>query len=259
MENATKYVAGPEQKLLKRFVCQGCHQQVVQKQLIIPFGPREGEQIIANYGCICDDIKLAEAAERKYNLLKHSKLRDGFNYYSLTNKSLQEATLENYDPTNNNLTVAKQKVAEYIRTFDGEQNLLLSGNYGSGKSHLSISITKKLMEQGFECLFLSFPKLLTKIKRTYNMKDVSEDELLEVIQRADLLVLDDIGAEQQTEWSASKLFEVLDDRAGKATVYTTNLGSAELKEHVNERNFSRMMDNTHVIVMKGSDYRRRAF
>ncbi|WP_250637008.1 ATP-binding protein [Lentibacillus amyloliquefaciens] len=75
----------------------------------------------------------------------------------------------------------------------------------------------------------------------------------------DLLVLDDIGAEQQTEWSTSKLFEILDDRSGKATVYTTNLSSDELKERVGERNFSRMMDNTNVIVMNGSDYRRRAF
>ncbi|GLO65010.1 ATP-binding protein [Oceanobacillus kimchii] len=259
MESIKQHINSLEQNLLETFVCDGCHQQVSQTELMIPIGPRAGERIIANYGCICDDIKLAEAAKQKHNQLKQSKLMDSFNYYSLTNRSLKEATLENYDPTNNDLIKAKQSVAAYINAFEGEQNLLLTGAYGTGKSHLSVSITKKLMERGFECLFLSLPKLLTKIKRTYNTEGVTEDELLSVIQRVDLLVLDDIGAEQQTEWSTSKLFEILDDRSGKATVYTTNLSSDELKERVSERNFSRMMENTNVIVMNGSDYRRRAF
>ncbi|WP_249928329.1 ATP-binding protein [Niallia circulans] len=82
--------------------------------------------------------------------------------------------------------------------FDKKQNLLFTGNYGTGKSHLSVSITKKLIEQGYECLFLSLPKLLTKIKQTYNKEGITEAELLQVIQRVDLLVFDDIGAEQRT-------------------------------------------------------------
>jgi len=55
-----------------------------------------------------------------------------------------------------------------------------------------------LIEQGYECLFLSLPKLLTKIKQTYNKEGITEAELLQVIQRVDLLVFDDIGAEQRT-------------------------------------------------------------
>ncbi|MDY0394755.1 ATP-binding protein [Virgibacillus halophilus] len=113
------------------------------------------------------------------------------------------------------------------------------------------------MEQGKECLFLSLPKLLTKIKETYNNKGVTEDELLEVIKRVDLLVLDDLGAEHNTDWAISKVFEILDDRSGKATIYTTNLNSEQLRERFNERNFSRLLENTKVIVMNGEDYRRK--
>ena len=259
MESVKQRISTPEQNLLKTFMCDGCHQHVSQTELIIPSGPREGEQVIANYGCRCDNIKLAKAAEQKYSQLKHNKLMASFNYYSLINDSLKEATFDNFDSLDSNLKGAKEKALAYSHSFDRKQNLLLTGDYGTGKSHLSISITKALMKRDYECLFLSLPKLLTKIKRTYNTKGVTEDELLNVIQRVDLLVLGDIGAEQQTEWSTSKLFEILDDRSGKATVYTTNLSSDELKERVNERNFSRMMDNTNVIVMNGSDYRRRAF
>lgn len=249
----------PEEKFIKSYECTGCKQTITQKELQIPMGPRRGEWIIANYGCKCADIKLAEKSKQLRRRLKSEKLKEKFNYYSLLNGSLQKATLENYEPTNSDLAKAKQDIKTYIDTFDGSKNLLLHGNYGTGKSHLSVAITKKLMEQGKECLFLSLPKLLTKIKDTYNNKGVTEEELLSVIEQVDLLVLDDLGAEHNTDWAVSKVFEILDDRSGKSTIYTTNLNSKELRERFNERNFSRLMENTQIIMMNGKDYRRKGF
>ena len=252
-------ITKPKQKLIKTFVCDGCNRTVEQKELEIPIGPRKGEIFLANYGCKCADIKLADESKRIRTQLKNEKMKRFFDYYSLINNSLENATLENYQPTSDELTKAKQNIMSYIQDFDKKKNLLLHGSYGTGKSHLSVSITKTLMAKEYECLFLSLPKLLTKIKETYNNKGVTEDELLEAIQHVDLLVLDDIGAERHTEWVNSKLFEILDDRAGKATVYTTNLNSKELRTQINERNFSRMMENTEIIKMNGKDYRRKDF
>ncbi|MFC2948563.1 ATP-binding protein [Virgibacillus sediminis] len=252
-------MAQPEERLIQTYECEGCRRTVTQKELLIPRGPRKGEKIVADYGCKCEDIRLAQEAEENREKLRTRKMREFFDYYSLINDSLKTATLENYQSTSQELAQAKQQVAEYIREFDGKKNLLLNGSYGTGKSHLSVSITKALMKQGKECLFLSLPKLLTKIKETYNSNDITEDELLKVIQRVDLLVLDDIGAEHHTEWSNTKLFEIFDDRSGKATIYTTNLNSKELRAQINERNFSRMMENTEIIKMNGRDYRRKEF
>ncbi|WP_404453993.1 ATP-binding protein [Virgibacillus necropolis] len=259
MRNINKKVGNPKQGLIKTYICQSCHQEVERKELVIPIGPFKGEKTIVDFGCKCEDIKLAEQTKRSHMQLKQDKLINSFNYYSLINDSLKSATIENYKPTSIELKKAKKMVSAYIDAFDGKHNLLLTGNYGTGKSHLSISITKELMELGYHCLFVSLPKLLTKIKRTYNKEGVTEDELLDFIRQVDLLVIDDIGSEQQTEWSTSKLFEIFDDRTGKATIYTTNLNSTELKKRVNERNFSRMMENTEVVVMNGTDYRRREF
>lgn len=201
---------------------------------------------------------LIQALERRKQLRK-DKMMQVFDYYSLINDNLQTATIENYEPTNDALKQSKQQVINYIAEYDGKKNLLLTGSYGTGKSHISVAVTKKLMEQGKECLFLSLPKLLTKIKETFSGNGVTEDELLQMIKRVDLLVLDDIGAEHHTEWANTKLFEVLDDRSGKSTIYTTNLNSKELRAQINERNFSRMMENTDVIKMDGRDYRRKDF
>lgn len=259
MEAIKSHITSPKQHLIKTYVCVGCNRTVQQKELEIPRGPRKGEKIIADYGCKCADIKLAEEAKQVRKQLRKDKMMQFFDYYSLINESLKTATIESYQPTSNELAEAKQNIMSYLQEFDGTRNLLIHGSYGTGKSHLSVSVTKELMAKGNECLFLSLPKLLTKIKETYNNKGVTEDELLEVIQRANLLVLDDIGAEHHTEWANSKLFEILDDRSGRATIYTTNLNSKELRAQINERNFSRMMENTKIIKMNGRDYRRKEF
>lgn len=257
--NDFKGIKPPEQRVLNKFECDRCNEEVKETELVIPAGPRKGETIIANYGCKCPDIELGKRAIEINKNLRHRKMQKLFDENSLVNKSLQLATLENYIPTNDQLEKAKQSISNYINQFDGTRNLLLHGSYGTGKSHLSIAVTKKLIEKGHSCLFLSLPKLLTKIRDTYNNKSITEDRLLEIIQRVDLLVLDDLGAEQQTEWSNAKLFEVMDGRAGKSTIYTTNLSSNELKAQMNERNFSRVMENTEIIIMNGNDYRRKGF
>lgn len=259
MDPAREFMRKPEEKLIKTFQCENCLQEVEQKEMVIPMGPYKGEKITANYGCICPDIKLAKEALKRKEEASLRKIKNEFDYYSLINESLQTATLDNYIPPTKELEQSKRDIEKYIGNFNGKGNLLLHGNYGTGKSHLSIAVTKALMDQGYNCLFLSLPKLLTKIKDTYNNNGITEDELLEAIQKVDLLVLDDIGAEHHTEWVNAKLFEVLDDRAGKATIYTTNLNSKELRTKINERNFSRMMETTEIIAMNGPDYRRKEF
>lgn len=249
----------PKSRFIKEYVCPGCNMTVQQQEMEIPIGPRKGEKVIVDYGCKCEDRQLAREAEKTRCRLRFYKAKERFDYYSLLNRSLQNATLENYKPTNETLAKAKNDIKSYIERFDGTKNLLLHGSYGTGKSHLSVAVTKELMQRGKQCLFLSLPKLLTKIKDTYKGKGISEDELLEVIQDVDLLVLDDLGAEHNTDWSVSKVFEILDDRAGKSTIYTTNLSSKELKQRFGERNFSRLLDNTEIIVMNGQDYRRKEF
>lgn len=259
MKPASEFMRKPEESIIDTFTCSGCGQLVEQKEMIIPIGPYKGESITANYGCKCPDIKLAKEAIKLKKESALRKIKNEFDYYSLINDSLKDATLDNYMPPNEELVQAKQDIMNYINGFNGKGNMLLNGNYGTGKSHLSIAATKALMDRGYNCLFLSLPKLLTKIKDTFNNNGVTEDELLEAIQSVDLLVLDDIGAEHHTEWVNTKLFEVLDDRAGKATIFTTNLNSKDLRTKINERNFSRMMEGTQIIKMNGPDYRRKEF
>lgn len=197
---------------------------------------------------------------------RKQRIYDLFDQKSLINASLKQATFENYIPSNEYLTRAKQVCQQFTKTFtkDSPRNLILCGSYGIGKSHLARAMTSDIMQKDATAIFISVPKLLTKLKATYNRKsEHTEDELLSMLEEVDCLVLDDIGAEYGTDhsgsWATSKVFEVVDSRMGKHTIYTTNLNGQELQAKVGARNFSRMMQDTEVVKMHGDDYRLKHF
>src|SRR5699024_7370285 len=108
-----KGITKPNEQFIQEYVCPGCNMTVTQKEMEIPMGPRKGEWIIANHGCKCPDIKMAKESERIRKKLKNDKMKQFFDYYSLINNSLEHATLENYEPTSNELMAAKQTITNY--------------------------------------------------------------------------------------------------------------------------------------------------
>lgn len=255
--------------VLEEYDCEGCGEAGVRLvEMPIMGGPEKGKLERFTLGCKCKDKPIEFAVVANEKKAKMNRAKEVFDQNSLVNQSLLKASFENYYPTSAELDQARKAVFCFVKEFDpaAGNNLLLTGTYGTGKSHLSFSAAKKLIEVGYTALFLSVPKLLTKIKETYNSKSqFSENDLLDYIANVDLLVLDDLGAEYTNlksgadNWAQTKLFEVIDSRAGKSTIYTTNLSSRELEAKVNARNFSRMMENTDVVKMFGRDYRKKDF
>jgi DNA replication protein DnaC len=239
----------------------------------------KGERRIINYvesagkcfSCNSHDeaLKEFERQREEHRLARIERIKEIFNTDSLMNPKLQIATFENYHPTSEELNKSKEITKRYAENFSKENpiSLLMIGNYGTGKSHLSVAITKVLMEKSLSCIFISTPKLMTKIRSTYNKQsEYSEEQIIDQLSKVDCLVLDDIGSESvkqgdsnQHTWATSKLFEIIDNRIGKHTIFTTNYDVNELQKRLGGRNFSRMMENVHVIKMYGDDYRLKDF
>lgn len=254
--------------VLNSYQCEGCRQEVNVVEMPIAGGPDKGKVDRFFLGCKCEDMNLAKRVVANDRKAKSNRMREVFDQKSLVNKALLKATFENYNPPNLELSDAKKRVVAFVESFNPETpvNLLLVGTFGTGKSHLSYAATQYLISKGHSALFLSVPKLLTKIKETYSASaSYSENDLIELVQNIDLLVLDDLGAEYTNakagadNWVWSKLFEIVDSRSGRHTIYTTNLTADALEKKVNTRNFSRIMEDTRVIKMNGKDYRRKAF
>lgn len=220
-----------------------------------------------------EDEQIGIAAREEKERREQMKALRVFDQESIINDRLKNVTFETYEPSNESQTKALSAMKGYVNRFDkgNPVPLILMGAYGLGKSHLAAAATKALAEKNVTSIFISVPKLLTKIKGTWDDNaDVTENELLNALEKVDCLVLDDIGAEQtkrvakkgqapQVPWGVTKLFEIIDSRIGKHTVFTTNLEIGELQEHLGPRNFSRMMEGVHVMKLMGEDYRLRQF
>lgn len=250
--------------VLDDYVCE-CKESVKLVRMEIALGPDKGKMFEGVQGCKCEELRLAKEVYMDYQRRMFTGL---FDKHSLINPNLQKVSFEDYEPTNDSTKKAKEICVSYAVGFsiNHPKNILMVGSYGLGKSHLAVSIAKHLMLKQFTCIFISVPKLLTKIRSTYNKKsEHTEDQLLKQLEQVDLLVLDDIGSEQSKSkddgesWAVSKLFEIIDSRVGKHTIYTTNLSGKELQDRIGPRSFSRMMQDTTIIKMDGNDYRLKDF
>lgn len=120
-------------------------------------------------------------------------------------------------------------LAEFYKN-GGKGNAFMSGPAGSGKSHLSMSILKDYLADGEKtALFVSYSHVVRLIKDSFNNRDsmYTQNNMMSLLTSVDLLVIDDIGSENNSDFSEELLTDVLDGRM--STIITTNLSSGELR------------------------------
>jgi DNA replication protein DnaC len=110
--------------------------------------------------------------------------------------------------------------------LDAGRGLWFDGPVGTGKTSLAILVAKAAKDAGRSYAVFPVPRLLAEIKRTFD-RDAS-DNYMGFFQRlctVDLLVLDDLGAEKQTEWVLEQLYSIVNERwqDRRSIVVTTNL------------------------------------
>lgn len=117
------------------------------------------------------------------------------------------------------------KFAENFPVVD--KGLLFWGPHGVGKTHLAIGILKQVIrEKGARGYFFETRDLLRLVRETYSRSaDERESDVLNPVLHADILVLDDLGAEKTSEWVQETLGLVVNTRynARRPTIVTTNL------------------------------------
>ena len=138
-------------------------------------------------------------------------------------------------------------------------NLLLFGGAGRGKTFLCNCIAKDMLEQGKTVLYLTAGQLFKQLEQMRFHRDMEEEqtdwdaELLQV----DLLIIDDLGTEFATMFTASELFRIINDRKlhKKPVVISTNLDYKALMEQYSDRVMSRLIGEYTVMKFFGDDIR----
>ena len=122
--------------------------------------------------------------------------------------------------------------------------LVLTGPFGTGKTHLAAAIANDRLARGQPAVFIVVPDLLDHLRSTFSPNsEVTYDDLFETVRDTPLLILDDLGTQTTTPWAQEKLYQILNHRYNKrlATIITTNLGPDELVR-VDPRLYSRLGD-----------------
>ena len=123
-------------------------------------------------------------------------------------------------------------------TDPGGRNLLLLGPVGVGKSHAAVAAARPAhFDRGEDVRFLPVVELLDLLRPG------GPEHALYDLADLDLLILDDLGTERPTEWTAERLYALVNRRwlEERPTIATSNLGPDEFRAAVGARVFSRLV------------------
>jgi DNA replication protein DnaC len=150
-------------------------------------------------------------------------------------------------------------VADLDQRLDSGRGLWLFGETGTGKTTLAMLISKHALEAGCSVAIYSLPKLLARIRRTYDSEPGGDSylSLFERLTSVDLLHIDDLGAEKRSDWVLEQLYSLINERyeAQRSMLITTNLPHHELEEQIGARTVSRLSQTCDEVELRGHDRR----
>jgi len=178
------------------------------------------------------------------------------------------AELSNFEGRGSNQKMeAYRSAAKFAKSFPVvDKGILFYGPHGVGKTHLAVGILKEaIRERGARGYFYETRDLLRLVRDTYNRTvDEREMDVLAPVLGADLLVLDDLGAEKSSEWVQETLGLVINTRynAKRPTIVTTNLEDDVRNDdprsfiwQIGSRTRSRLKEMCDWVKMTGADVR----
>lgn len=208
--------------------------------------------------CVCLKKHLMDKLYDQSNVRKIIEMEHfehfDFRYYS--KEAWGDGNISPYE----NVQKIYARAMRFVEEFGCGEHLLLTGSTGLGKTFLCNCIAKELLGNGDMVLYLTSSQLFKKLEEQRFNRTESEEEVKEwdkELLEADLLIIDDLGTEFGTIFTATELFRILNDRilAGKSMVISTNLSIEELTKSYSDRVTSRLLGEFALMNFYGDDIR----
>ena len=173
-------------------------------------------------------------------------------------------TMEEFDCSQLNDAVSPVFLNELAscQFISGRQNVVMIGNPGRGKTHLSIALGLKACTQGYNVLFKNAATLSTELCGTKDNYRLGKLE--RTLAKADLLILDELSYLSFNRHQSELLFKVISDRSEKSsTIVTTNLPFSKWTDLFENTTMvaaliDRLTFRSHILDMNGDSYRLRS-
>jgi len=146
----------------------------------------------------------------------------------------------------------------YAEDFDlNSQNILMIGETGLGKTHLSLAIAGEAIKKGYKVLYNSAQNIFNELQKEYFGRSESRGQFESLVLECDLLVLDDLGAEFSTQFTDAALYNIVNTRINTAlpTIISTNLKFEEIEARYSRRISSRFIGEYVILSFFGNDVR----
>lgn len=197
--------------------------------------------------CECFRAVCGKLAADQLN--KSSQLRlSSFDSFSLSYYSG-----ENYTAMKNILEYTMQ----YAATFSPEsKSILMFGQTGLGKTHLSLAIANKVLENGYSVIYDSTINVLRNIEKEHFSYEHSS-EMIDLVMNTDLLILDDMGTEYESQFYNATIYNIINTRLNcrKPSIISTNLDLSGIARRYDKRVVSRIISMYSCLEFKGDDVR----
>ena len=163
-----------------------------------------------------------------------------------------DSTFDNYRVEGNQsaaraLTLCKSYVDQFAENYQAGRSLILTGNLGTGKTHLASGMVRAVITQHrATALIVSAAEVIRVFKSTMDRSaSYSDRDLLIELAGFDLLVIDEVGAQAGTAYELGLLHEVIDRRYQLVvpTVLVSNLAAEDLSLYIGDRALDRMRQN----------------
>lgn len=240
-------------------ICPKCGEHIMG----LHFFDLDGNPRILKKPCACRDAEI-KAEDEAAAKLRHQRAREARLRWAEIPDIFSGATLKGYrrlPGTEEAYETVKSYLLNREKNFRVGRGLILMGAVGCGKTHLGCAILHRALEDGYHVAYWNVPQQLEMLMPG-NADDIDQMHILDKAIMAQVLLLDDLGAEKSSAWTQKELMVILDERyrENKPTIITSNLmlTDGELRKTCGDRAYSRLCsDHYRAVALTAEDYRRK--
>ncbi|MDY6171700.1 MAG: ATP-binding protein [Fusobacterium necrophorum] len=221
--------------------CKYCGMEYIKNPNLnfFPESIRSNLELIPNCNCLFKIEEKKQNEEWKNNLTK-SRMKK-YENASIVSQNIKEMKFENTtinmnktDKMDRHLRISLKFVDEFLKNKNMNGGIYFYGSVGTGKTFTTSCIANKLIENQCTVLILNLGLYFLKLRTEWSEAEI---KMLELVEKCDLLIIDDLGTEKVSDFVLEKTFNLINKRytSQKALLVTSNLTLSEIAKVYNER------------------------